>query len=265
MRNAVATPGWGARSCCLFALGALAGCYTAEGSGDIALRAFPLEGFTEVALTGAGEATIVPGDYRVTASADSDLLPTVRAELHGDRLILSRDVDWIDGVRPTMPIDYRISMPMLVVAETSGSGSLRVRDVAGHADLRLAIVGAGRIDLAGAAVNDVTVDVDGSGIVSVDALAARSLRVTIAGSGHVAAHGSVDHAAVELVGGGQFRGSRLRTATAAVQITGVGQAIVWPLERLDARVNGAGRVLYLGDPVVEHIVQGQGQVVAAAQ
>ena len=71
------------RLCCLLALALLAGCYADEGSGDIALETYPVDGFTEVVLHGAGQATIVPGEYRVAASADSDVLPTVRVERRG--------------------------------------------------------------------------------------------------------------------------------------------------------------------------------------
>ena len=245
------------------ALAVLAGCYTSEGSGEVALATYAVDGFTEVVLNGDGEATIVPGDYRVTASADSDVLLSVRVDRLGPRLVLGRDVDWIDGVRPTLPIDYRISMPTLAAVQTSGNGLIRVRNATSEADLRLAVFGTGTIDVAAATANRVTVEVDGSGVVSMSALQAHSVRVTVAGSGRVAADGSADDVAVEVVGSGLFRGSRLRASNANVQVTGAGQALVWPVERLEAHVNGTGRVAYLGDPVVQQTVRGEGQVAAA--
>ena len=251
------------RLCCPFALATLAGCYAAEGSGDIALETYAVDGFTEVVLNGAGQATIVPGEYRVAVSADSDVLPSVRVERRGAALILSREVDWIDGVRPTVPIDYRVSMPTLNAVRASGSGSLKVRGATSEEELRLAIAGAGAIDVAAAAANAVAIDVSGSGIVSISAVQAGSLRVNIAGSGRVTADGNVDNAIVEVVGSGVFRGSRLRASTASVQVTGAGQALVWAVDQLEAHVNGAGRVTYFGAPAVEQVVQGVGKVVAA--
>ena len=261
------------RPCGLLALAMLAGCYAAEGSGEIAHQTYAVEDFTEVVLSGSGQATIVQGEYRVTASADSDVLPSVRVERRGKTLILSREVDWIDGVRPTVPVDYRISMPTLHAAKASGSGSLKVRGATGEGEggeggegvekLRLAVFGSGTIDVAAAAAHSVTVDVNGSGVVSISAMQAGSLRVEIAGSGRVTADGSADDAAVEVFGSSVFRGSRLRAATASVQVTGSGQALVWAVDKLEAHINGSGRVTYFGEPVVEQVVQGSGQVVAA--
>ena len=257
---------------CLLALATLAGCYAAEGSGEIVHETYAVDGFTEVVLSGTGQATIVQGEYRVTASADSDVLPSVRVERRGEALILRREVDWIDGVRPTVPVDYRISMPTLHTAKVSGSGSLKVRGATGEGvggegvgveELRLAVSGAGTIDVAAAAAHAVTVDVSGASVVSISTLQAGSLRVDISGAGRVATDGSVDNAAVEVSGSGVFRGSRLRAATASVRVSGAGQALVQAVDKLEAHASGAGRVTYFGEPVVEKIVQGAGQVVTA--
>ena len=249
-------------ACCWLALATLSGCYTDEGSGELVLETYPVEGFAEVVFYGNGQTTIVPGEYRVAASADSDVLPTLRVERRGDVLLLGRNVDWIDGVRPTVPIDYRISMPMLSAARTSGSGSITVRGVPSER-LELAIAGAGIIDVAPLAAKEIIVDVDGSGVVSISAVDAGSLRVKIAGSGRVAADGRVDSMAVEMLGSGVLRASRLQAGTANIEVTGAGQALVWPADRLLAQVTGTGRIAYLGEPVVEQVVQGEGQVVAA--
>ena len=247
----------------LLALAALAGCYTDEGSGQVALKTFPVEGFTEVVLSGDGQATVVPGDYAVTASADSDLLATVRAEQRGNRLILSREVDWIDGIRPTLPIDYRVSMPTLAVAEATGSGVLKVRDMSADAELRLAVFGAGTIDATGVAASRIVVEVEGAGVVSASGVEADALQVEIVGAGQVTADGRVAHAKVAMVGAGVFRGSHLQAGSAAVEVTGAGQALVWAVERLEAQVHGIGRVAYVGEPAVEEVIQGEGEVVAA--
>lgn len=238
---------------------ALAGCYSSEGSGNVAIETYDARGFSEVALTGAGRAVIAQGDYAVSVSAEDDVLPSVRVEVRGDTLVLGREVDWADGVRPTVPIEFRVVLPSLAAVRVSGSGEASVGDTGGPA-LRLAVSGAGRIHAGKVQAEAVAIDASGSGDVLVADLRAQSLRCGISGSGEVSAAGSAADVVLTISGSGLFRGSDLRAAAADATVRGSGKAFVWAERKLAAAVSGAGRVRYRGEPAVESSVQGSGQV-----
>ena len=257
-------------ACAALALTTVAGCFTGEGSGQLAFQTYPAEGFSDVVLVGAGRATILrgaPDEFRVAASAESDVLPDVQVERDGQRLILRRDVDWLDGVRPTIPLHYRVVMPHVAAVVASGSGSLRVRQVAAAGVLRLSVAGSGAIDATDVAVERLTIEIEGAGEVAVSGVRTAELKVRISGTGRVRADGTAEKTTVDIMGAGVYRASGLRCQTAAATVTGSGQALLWVDERLQARINGAGRIAYLHDsarkaPLVERSVQGEGRVVA---
>ena len=241
------------------ALMALAGCYSSEGSGNVAIETHDVRGFTEVAVTGAGRAIIAQGDYAVAVSAEDDVLPSVRVEVRGDVLVLGRDVDWAGGVRPTVPIEFRVVLPSLGAVRVSGSGEASVGDTRGEA-LRLVASGSGSIRTGKVEAAALEIDVSGSGDVLVADMLAQTLRCGVSGSGEVTAKGSADRLALAVSGAGLYRGSGVRSLAAEATVRGSGTAFVWAERNLLASVAGAGRVHYRGEPAVESSVQGSGEV-----
>ena len=243
------------------ALTALAGCYTSEGSGTVAIATYDLADFTAVSLSGHGKAIIEPGAFAVSASADDDVLPSIRIERHGDTLVLGRDVDWIDGVRPSVPVEFRVVMPALAAVNVSGSGTAAIRGWSA-ADLRLSVSGAGQIDAADVRADSAALVVRGAGTIFATGLQAEAMTCEMSGSGRMTTAGEAQHVAIELSGSSLYRGSRLRAAQISVAVQGAGQAFVWADERLEARINGTGRVLYRGEPAVTTSLQREGAVIA---
>ena len=241
------------------ALLALAGCYSSEGSGNVAVETHAVRGFTEVALTGAGRAIITAGEYAVSVSAEDDVLPSVRVEMRGDTLVLGREVDWADGVRPTVPIEFRVALPALAAVRVSGSGEASVGDVTGQT-LRLDVSGSGKLHTGNVQAQTVEIEASGAGDVLVADLEAQVLRCEISGSGKVSAAGRAESVALTVSGAGLYRGRALRSATADVTVRGSGKALVWPERALKATVSGSGRVRYRGEPAVESSARGSGEV-----
>ena len=238
---------------------ALAGCYTGEGSGEVVVQSYDLDGFTEVALTGAGQLVVSEGDFAVSASADDNVLPSLRVTVEDGVLVLGREVDWVDGVRPTVPIEFRVAMPAVGAVRVAGNGVAAVGDVGGEA-LRLRVSGSGEIRAGNARVAAADIEVGGSGRVQVSRLQADALRCAVSGSGNVSIAGAAADARIEINGSGLYRGSELRSQTAAVQVRGSGKAFVWAEQRLAASITGNGRVTYRGAAKVESSVQGNGKI-----
>lgn len=250
----------------LLAATALAGC-DSGGAGHLALRVYDARDFTEVALNTAARVLIVSGDYAVAVSAEDDVLPSVRVQVRDGTLVLARDIDWVDGVRATRPIEFRVSAPSLTSVRVASSGEADVGDLAGDR-LALAVSGSGEIRAAKLDARAVTAAVTGAGVVVVSEVRATLLRCSISGSGVVSVGGETERLELDITGAGSLRGSALRTQQAFANITGSGNALVWPESKLEARVSGAGRIRYRGDPQLDTAVQGAGSVasvVAAVQ
>lgn len=247
----------------LTALPALAvvGCYSGEGSGNVVLEAFAVEPFSEVVLNGDGIAVISTGDHRVVVSVEDDVLPSVQAETRGETLVLGREVDWIDGVRPTVPIEYRVTLPNLRSVSVSGSGRAVIRGVRAHQGLSLEVTGSGAVDAADVTGGDFDVEVSGAGVVAVSGLVAEDFRCDISGSARVTAAGSAESIELDIGGSGLYRGIELRGLRADVEMSGVGRAFVWADEQLEVEVSGLGKVIYRGDPAMDERAVGSDRVV----
>ena len=243
---------------------AVVGCYSGEGSGELAFETYPVADFDVVALAGEGSVTITPGEFAVSASAEDNVLPSLRVLREGSALMLRRDVDVIDGIRAELPIEYHVSMPRLAEARVSGSGAMAIRGFESQAPLRLEAKGASGVDAAGVAASAVTVAASGAAAVTFVGLAVRGLDCEISGSAHVSAAGEAETLALNIRGSAVFRGARLRVAAAKAQVAGAAQGFVWASETLDAEVGGRGRLLYRGAPALTRTLQREGQLIALA-
>lgn len=229
----------------------LTGCYTGEGSGRVVVERFEVGEFTEVVLSGDGKVIIAPGEHAVSASAEDDVVPSLIVAADGMTLVLQREVDWIDGVRPTVPIEFRVTMPVLEGVRVSGSAVATIRGVPFGDEATLATSGAASIDAAPVDCARLVAEVDGAGEILVSGIAAETFRGIVGGLGRITAMGSADEVEVDVGGSGLYRGSDLRASSTRVEVSGVGQAFVWADGRLDADVSGEGRVVYRGDPSIE--------------
>ena len=237
----------------------LTGCYTSEGSGRVVVKTFDMRDFTEVALTGDGRLVVTAGEFRVSVSAEDDVLPSVRVRRDGAALVLGREVDWVDGVRPTVPVEFRVTLPQIKAVRVSGSGEAVLGDVAGES-LGLTVSGSGDVRASEVRVRELALRLSGAGSILVVDARARKVTTNLSGSGNLSVAGEADSLALQISGAGLFRGSELQLPTASVQVSGSGKASVWAEQHLRARVTGAGRVRYRGDPKLDTSVQGAGRV-----
>jgi hypothetical protein len=83
----------------------------------------------------------------------------------------------------------------------------------------------------------------------------------VKGAGMLVADGAVDALTLDLKGAGKVDTSALQAKTVDVTIGGAGSATVWAKDAMTARVEGIGRVIYLGNPpTVVKRVSGLGMI-----
>lgn len=240
-----------------------AGCYTGEGSGVVALKSYDVAAFSGIALSSDGTVTVLPGDFAVTASAEDNILPTLQVQTRDDTLVMWRDVDWIDGIRPTVPIRFTVTVPQLANVAVSGSGRVVVRGV-GSSVVDYAVSGAGELDLVNVPAKRVRIAVDGSGTVSASGIHATEFAAQLRGAAQAVVAGTTDVATVNVSGSVLYRGSDLQAREVVAEVDGAAQAFVWADETLEARVGGIARLGFKGDPEVQETIQRDGRLFAVA-
>lgn len=105
-----------------------------------------------------------------------------------------------------------------------------------------------------------SVRITGSGTITISNLGADDFAAEVAGSGTISPSGTTNSLDVNISGSGAYAGSQLESATATVEISGSGKAVVSVTGELDATINGSGDITYLGDPVVSSSVNGSGAI-----
>lgn len=104
------------------------------------------------------------------------------------------------------------------------------------------------------------ITISGAGGVKRSKLEGDTLSVRLLGAGSVELFGTVRAQNVEIAGAGAYNAPELASEEATVTIDGFGSAIVQVSKRLDATVNGAGSVEYIGSPEITENVSGLGTV-----
>jgi len=215
-----------------------------EGSGNLAEREEALGGIRGVALSLAGEISIMIGDEeRLVMRGEDNILDNIQVRVD-DGTVYIQPVEGAD-LRPTKPISMDLTIGTLEDLACSGSAEVAVAPLDVEA-LSVAVSGSGDVDLASLRCELLAVAISGSGTVAVSDGEAATQRIAISGSG-------------------DYRGDALSSVRAAVAVSGSGSAEVHVTDSLEAAVSGSGRITYSGDPEsVSQEVSGSGRITASS-
>jgi hypothetical protein len=189
----------------LVSIGVVAGCGSmgpgVRGSGVMATESRNVSGFSEVVISGPGDAVIEQTcSESLTVDAEDNILPLLESRVSNGVLRLGTRPNV--NIRPTRPVRYHVTVRHLNGAAVSGSGSIRATGI--DADKFTAdISGSGSATLSGRA--DVTsLTVSGSGSYDAANLRSKSVKVSISGSGDAVVHAS-DHLDASISGSGSVQ------------------------------------------------------------
>ena len=210
------------------------------GSGTLRSEARPVSAFDEVELAGVGALTITQGPREsLTVEAEDNLLPQIRTEVRGRRLVIEPDGGPTVALRPTKPIKYTVTVRDLTAVKLSGAGSVAIPSLTtASLDVRMS----------------------GAGDVSLDGLTASELVVSLSGLGDATVSGTVTRQEVTMSGLGSYQAEHLESQEARITKSGAGNATVRVSSTLNVKSSGAGTVEYIGDPTVSQDVSGAGRV-----
>ena len=105
------------------------------------------------------------------------------------------------------------------------------------------------------------VELSGACKLTADQIATRTFALDTSGACNVSLSGTADELLASMTGASRLRAEPLRTKIVEVSTTGASNAEVFATEKLRARITGAGKVTYSGDPpTVERRVTGAGKI-----
>jgi hypothetical protein len=153
------------------------------------------------------------------------------------------ETDWNASVNPSNPVKIIISVRDLnEIVLSAPVGSLEVNDLQAGT-LKLVLSGGAQVRL-----NGIQVDL---------------LDSVLSGAGDIQVNGTADEIKLILSGYGNFNAADLKSNTATIELSGMGDATVRVEAELSATITGAGSIKYFGNPRVKQNVTGAGSVKSA--
>jgi hypothetical protein len=229
-----------------------------SGSGNPATKHYDYSGFTGLRVDNAFAATVTRGDaFGVRVTVDDNLVKYLRVELKGDALHI--------GLDPSMSyqnttLKAEVTMPSLQAMEVTGASTADVQGFASQDALDLRLSGAGKVNLTGMSVGEVTIDVSGGAHLS-GGFQAQELHGEVSGAGRVSLEGSASRAQLEASGAGRLDLVSLTLQDADLQLSGGASGTVRVTGTLNVDASGGAHLDYYGSPTqVRTDVSGGAQV-----
>ena len=243
--------------------------------------------FNQVLVLGDFDVEISQADVaEVQLRGSEDDLDREPFRVDGRRLVLGKKEGYLSSAMDTLQV--RVAMPELTelrvqgsgdvylkpfelratrrgdapLISLDGSGDVRVFSVQGPA-IEMRVKGSGGIIADRVDVEDIEAVVSGSGDLFIQTLQAKFGEFVVTGSGDltVTEEGFVQTLEVNIVGSGDIRLDSLGSDRAEVNIVGSGGASIGEvLTQLNSSILGSGDVHYRGDPEVESVQLGSGEV-----
>ena len=141
----------------------------------------------------------------------------------------------------------------------SGEGSTTL---CGEVDrLYITISGSGRVLITNLRAQEVDLTVAGTGGINIDNIDLHSITMQISGSGNTTVIGVVNKLAISVSGSGKVNTFNLIAKEVDVSVSGSGRVNLFAKEILNAHASGSGRIIYLGNPQINHKVTiGSGKI-----
>jgi hypothetical protein len=211
---------------------------TIRGSGNIIRETRQVTGFRRVSISGSGHFVITQGETEsLEIECDDNIMPHIESRVANQTLEIGpKNVT----IRPSQPIEYRLSLRVLESLRISGS-------LSGESGPLTA--------------ENFKVQISGSGSFLLESLEARSVTSVIHGSGEVEIEsGQVRNQSISISGSGEITGPGLRSEQVEIRVSGSGRAVVWATKELNVSISGSGKIRYYGLPSVSSRVSGSGKV-----
>lgn len=223
----------------LIAVIAAAGCVnqSTTGSGNVVNESRAASGFNQIDLNGTGEIIITQGNNEsVTVEAEDNVMKYIKTSVSNNKLSITFENN---KPVPTKGVKFYITVKDLNSISTSGSG---------------------KVVSNGLNANSLTMNINGAGESVLNNLNAQTLNMKISGAGKMTVSGNVNQQTIDISGAGDYNAPDFSSKIASVTINGGGKATLKVSDTLNAAINGAGQISYIGNPKVTQQIAGAGSV-----
>ena len=188
-----------------------------------------LTGFSAIDAGGSFDVFITQGEAEsVKVDAPANMLDHIITEVKNGVLMLHNKNDhwhWSDVMGSYHHIAVYITAKNLNAISVTGSGDVFFKN--------------------GISANVLKLDLSGSGDMS-GKLNVKTLQSTLSGSGDLQISGNAGNEIIEMSGSGDYHAGDVRSANAAIRISGSGDAYLNVSNKLDASSSGSGDIRYTG-------------------
>jgi hypothetical protein len=236
---------------------------TVTGNGVTAREERPVAALSALEVGGVAHVDVRVGPApSLVVEADSNLLPLIRTEARGDRLVVGTEGSY----RTRNPIHIIYTVPQLTALRAGGAGHINVTGLSG-APLKVEQGGAGAVELSGDVARldvlasgagrfnaqnlragSATLEASGSGKVAVGEIRGEYANVNVSGAGSVTASGAVRTLTAHVSGSGNANLDHLSSERADLATSGSGSIGARVTQVLLAQANGSGGVRVYGNP-----------------
>lgn len=223
----------------IFALVAVSGCINQNsmGSGKVINESRDVSNFNQIDLNGAGELIITQGDKEsLIIETDDNIMPYIKTSVNANKLV----------------IDFNNSMP---IPTQSTKFYVTVKDINS-----ITTSGSAKISSNSLKASDLTINIKGSGESNLNNLNAQTLKIIISGASRIMVSGTVNDQNIDISGAGEYNADSLTSKTATISINGAGRSTIRVSDILNAKINGGGEILYIGNPQVSQQINGAGNI-----
>jgi predicted small secreted protein len=226
----------------------LAGCEgVVVGSGKLETKQFNFSDFSQVAISSAFEFEIVQSDsYRVSITADDNLFEHIQVSQTGDTLEIG--LKTVPSLGP-VTLKAEIAMPELRGLDISGASRGTASGFSSSEDIDIAVSGASSLELVEISAGNAKCDISGASHVTGDITAA-DVDLTISGASSVQLEGSANDMVANVDGASRMKLAAFPVNNADVKLDGASTGTVNLAGKLDANLDGASKLEYIGEPAM---------------
>ena len=210
-----------------------------SGSGNLVTNEITLSEFNKIDLTIDADIEFIKSDIqKVEIVAQQNIFDLIKTNVRSEKWT----IDFDKNVTDYETITIYIYVSEIISIVLSGTGYIYTNNTFSADEVEFSIPGSGDIDFL---------------------FDAEDTKISISGSGNIYLEGGTINQDITFSGSGKYSGFRFFSSESEISIPGSGDCEVYVHDKLFVDIGGSGNVYYIGDPTINSIITGSGDVIDA--
>ena len=217
------------------------------GSGKLKTEEYVFSDFNKVEVSSAFEFEIVQsGSYSISITADDNLFEHIQVSKEGETLKIG--LKTLTSLGP-VTMKAAVTMPQLRGLELSGATRGTVSGFSSTENVDIEVSGASSLELAEMSAGDVKFGISGASKATGD-ITAGDADFNVSGASTVQLEGSASDIVADVSGASRMKLAGFTVNNADVRLSGASTGTVNLKGKLDANLDGASKLEYIGEPTM---------------